>query len=39
MGRDSAGLVGEEFPYTKEILAHASTVQDEGWDIDYRASG
>jgi len=33
------GLGGEEFPYTKEILAHAITVQDEGWDMDYRASG
>lgn len=35
---DGVDLDGEEFPYTMEILAHAVTLQEQGWDIYYRAS-
>jgi hypothetical protein len=33
-----ADLNGELLPYTLAILAHAITLQEQGWDIYYRAS-
>jgi hypothetical protein len=36
---DGAGLDREELRYTLEILSHAITLQEQGWDITYRASG
>ena len=35
---DASDLDAEELAYTQEILAHAITLQQQGWDIYYRAS-
>jgi hypothetical protein len=35
---DAFDLNAEELAYTQEILAHAITLQQQGWDIYYRAS-
>lgn len=35
---DTAGLDAEELAYTQEILTHAIKLQEQGWDITYRAS-
>ena len=36
---DGAGLDREELQYTLDILRHAIALQEQGWDITYRASG
>lgn len=36
---DGAGMDREELQYTLDILRHAITLQEQGWDITYRASG